>query len=277
MTDNMQTHLTMRTLKGPERPEKDVQVLFAARPNRKAILFIHGFSGDAIRTWSQFDVLLPGRPVCTSHDVLFYGYDGLRADMHASASIFRFFLCRFLEGTPTFLMNNLPPSAQRPDDFGYDELVIVAHSLGAVIARRALLDATRSKADWVKRTRLILYAPAHKGARVMDLAVEVASSFPFLRWFAIGARYKSPLLDQLKPGSRELKKLLNDTEAATENGVNSHLVAKRVIIAEREMIVYNETFGKDPPPETIPDTTHTTVCKPTRGFLQPLTFLETCL
>lgn len=273
----MQTHLALRTLKGTQKPDKDVQVLFAVQPNRKALLFIHGFSGDAIKTWSDFHELLPNRPQCTCRDMFFYGYDGLRAEMQASASIFRAFLDRLFKTTKTFLADNLPPSAQRADDFGYDELVIVAHSLGAVIARRALLDATRSKSDWIAKTKLVLYAPAHTGAKVADLALEVASSFAFLKLFGIGVRFQSPLIDQLKPGSESLKKLHDDMDIATKDGANANLVASKVMIAEYEKIVRNESFGNDPPPDTIPDTTHTTVCKPSRDFLQPLLLLEACL
>lgn len=273
----MQTHLALRTLKGTQKPDKDVQILFAVQPNRKALLFIHGFSGDAIKTWSDFPELLPERPNFTCRDIIFYGYDGLRADMYASAAIFRDFLDRLFKTTKSFLADNLPPSAQRADDFEYEELVIVSHSLGAVIARRALLDATRNRSDWVARTKLVLYAPAHKGAKVVNLALEVASSFPFLKLFGIGARFKSPLIDQLKPGSQSLKELLKDTEKATKDGDNTHLVARKVVIAEYENIVQNESFGNDPPPDTIPETTHTSVCKPTRNFLQPLILLEACL
>lgn len=273
----MQTHLAPRTLKGLQKPDKDVRVLFAAQANRKAVLFIHGFSGDAITSWSDFHELLPACPKCTGRDLFFYGYDGLRAEMNASASIFRAFLDRLFGATKAFLVDNLPPSAQRADDFGYDELIIVAHSLGAVISRRALLDATKRKSDWVAKTKLVLYAPAHKGAKVADLALEVASSFTFLKLFGIGARFESPLIDQLKPESRSLKKLLEETEAATTNGANRHLIATKVVIAEYEKIVENEAFGDDPSPDTIPNTTHTSVCKPTREFLQPLSHLEVCL
>ena len=273
----MQTHLTSRTLKGTQKPDKDVQVLFSARPNRKAVLFIHGFSGDAIATWADFHALLPGCPKCAGHDLFFYGYDGLRAEMTASASIFRDFLERLLGDTTAFLTDNLPPSAARSDDFQYDELVIVAHSLGAVISRRALIDATKNELDWVRKIKLVLFAPAHKGAKVADLALEIASSFPFLKLFGVGARFQSPLIDQLKPESRVLKTLLDDTERATRNGDNAHLVACKVVIAEYEKIVENDAFGDDPPPNTIPNTTHTTVCKPKSNFLQPLNLLEKCL
>lgn len=210
----MQTHLIPRSLKGTEKPEKDVQVLFAVKPNRKAILFIHGFSGDAIKTWTDFHELLPASTKCAGRDIFFYGYDGLRAEMNASAAIFRNFLNRVFENTDALLANNLPPSAQREGDFVYDELLIVAHSLGAVISRRALLDATQLNLNWVDRTKLLLYAPAHKGARVADLALEAASSFSFLKFFGALARFESPLIEQLKPGSLALRQLLKDTQTA---------------------------------------------------------------
>jgi pimeloyl-ACP methyl ester carboxylesterase len=273
----MQTHLATRTLKGTQKPNKDVQALFAVQPNRKAILFIHGFSGDAIDTWSDFHGLLLECPKCTKRDVFFYGYDGLRAEMNASAAIFREFLDWFFNSTKILLNENLPQSAPRTNDFEYDELIIVAHSLGAVIARRALLDATNNKSNWVAKTKMILYAPAHKGANVVDLALEVASSFSFLKLFGIGARFTSPLIDELKPESRSLKKLLEDTKTATKNGTNLHLIACKVVLAEYEKIVVNDIFGDDPAPYAIPETTHTSVCKPNRDFLQPFSHLEVCL
>lgn len=272
-----QTHLALRLLKGTEKPDKEVQVLFSVQPNRKAVLFIHGYSGEAITTWSDFDQLLPE---CTSskfRDVFFYGYDGLRAEMTASASLFRDFLDRLFQNTSWFVNNNLPDAAIRPAEFGYDELVIVAHSLGAVIARRALLDATRLEATWVSRIKLVLYAPAHKGASATKLALEVASSFPFVKFFSALARFKSPLIDQLAPDSPDLKKLLEETIKACENGANPHLKAKKVVIAEYELIVRNEAFGEDPPPVTIPNTTHMSVCKPRKDFRRPLDHLEDCL
>lgn len=273
----MQTHLTPRTLKGDQKPDKDVQALFAVQPDRKAVLFIHGFSGDAIKTWSDFHQLLPECPKCIGRDLFFYGYDGLRSDMNASAAIFRSFLNRLLGTTRQFLAENLPPSAQRAGEFEYDELVIVAHSLGAVIARRALLDATKQSSNWVTRTKMVLYAPAHKGARVVDLALETVSSFPFAKFFGAVSRFASPLIDQLKPNSTALKQLLDDTLKARLGGANPHLVASKVVIADHEYIVENETFGEDPPPDAIADTSHTSVCKPRRDFLQPFKHLEECL
>jgi len=273
----MQTHLSLRSLTGNEKPDKDVQALFATRPGGKAILFIHGFSGDPIKTWSDFHVLLPAAQNCRDRDLYFYGYDGLRANMNSSAALFRDFLDRLFQQSAEFVNHNLPEDAQRPNTFQYDDVLLVAHSLGAVIVRRALLDLTRLDRSWLAKTRLVLFAPAHKGASIADLALEVASSFRFLRFFGAVARFESPLIDQLKPGSPQLISLLKETELASQNGANLHLRAHQVIIAEYERIVENETFGSDPPPVTIPNTEHTTVCKPRTDFLRPFQILEKSL
>jgi len=273
----MQTHLVARSFHATLKPDKDVQVLFAIQPSSKAVLFIHGFSGDAIDTWSEFPLLLPIANRCHGHDLYFYGYDGLRADLTSSAALFRDFLDRLFSRTIELVNTNLPPAAQRPAGFTYDQMLVVAHSLGAVITRRALLDATRLGRDWAAKIQMLLFAPAHKGANVADLALEAASGFKFVRLFSALARFESPLIDQLKPGSDILKSLLEETQRARANDANPHLKARKVIIAEYEKIVRNETFGDDPPPESIPNTTHTSVCKPRADFRRPLEFLEECL
>jgi pimeloyl-ACP methyl ester carboxylesterase len=273
----VQTHLALRVLQGADKPDRDVQALFAIRPQRKALLFIHGFSGDPIKTWSDFHVLLPAAERCEGYDLFFYGYDGLRAEMNASAGIFRGFLDRLFLHSATLVNSNLPAAAKREEDFSYEHVVIIAHSLGAVITRRALLDATRQQRPWLSKTKLVLFAPAHMGASIAALALEAASSFRFLHLFSTFARFESPLINQLTPGSTTLNALLAETKQACMGGANPHLLAHTVVIAEYDRIVMNDSFGDDPPPITIPDTEHINVCKPRFDFRRPLELLEQCL
>lgn len=270
----MQKYLVPRAL--IEYP--DVDVLFAANPCRNAVLFIHGFSGDAIKTWSDFHELLPDAPRFDGYDLYFYGYDGLRAQIHSSAALFRMFLDRMLGQTPDFLRANLPfivPT--RAANFEYDRLLVVAHSLGAVIVRRALLDASQPAASWVSKVQLALFAPAHSGANVAKLALEAADGLSFLRPFASLAKFVSPLIDELQPGSDVLRQLAEETSAAIKDGANAHLTAKLVVIAEYDDIVRNARFAGDPPPFAIPAATHSSVCKPNTKFKRPLEYLERCL
>ena len=269
-----QTHLLSRLLKA----DSDVQAVFSVDPARKAILFIHGYTGDALKTWTDFPALLPQNPLFSGHDLFFYGYDGLRAPVGSSASLFRQFLEKLFGNTADILNETLPPSFHREDDFEYDDFLIVAHSLGSVVTRRALIDATKTSCPWVRRVRFVLYAPAHKGAKIGQLALEAVSSFSFLKWFSGAAKIVSPLIDELNP---EKSNLLASLQQATLDlctaGQNVHLVPLKVIWAERENVVLNEDFGNDPLGQAIKGTTHTSVCKPKAGFREPLACLEECL
>lgn len=199
---------------------------------------------------------------------MFYDYDGLRAELKASVNLFYEFLV-WLFGSPILAINNaLPKAHERPMSFGYDDVVMVCHSLGAVVARLALLRATREGKNWVSKVKLVLFAPAHKGARVVELALEVSTHFSFLSLFSGGARFKSPLIDQLKRNSPELVDLESGTKRELVDGKNRHLVANKVCIAELEHIVFNDTFCEDPEGETIRHSTHKTVCKPRHRFLR---------
>jgi len=275
----MQLHRSSRPLSATKTPDKDVEVLFAFEPERKAVLFIHGFSGGGIVTWSKFNSLLPRHSKAANRDLYFYGYDGIRANLMGSADLFREFLGRLFAGEADFINVHLSGIDLRPSNFGYDEFVIAAHSLGAVIARRALVDATKEGALWPQKVRLVLYAPAHTGANVVRLALETCSTFSFTKILVAFARFQSPLIDQLNsdPKSAVLRQLLNDTLEACQGGQNHHLIARKVIGALDERIVERERFEPDPPSVTIPNTTHVNVCKPREDFLEPLERLDELL
>lgn len=269
----MQKHLVPRVL----AENNDVEVVFATKSCRKAVLFIHGFTGDAIKTWADFHELLPGTPSFDGYDLYFYGYDGLRVQVNASANLFRTFLDRMLGQTEDFLVSNLPfVVPDRGPGFAYDRLLIVGHSLGAVISRRALLDARDAGAAWLDNVELALFAPAHSGASIAALAME-AADFGFLKPFSALARMFSPLIGELQPGSALLKRLADEVVAATQNGASPYLRAKLVVTAEYDDVVKNDRFPADPPSFTIPDSTHSSVCKPRANFLLPIQYLERCL
>jgi hypothetical protein len=90
------------------------------------------------------------------------------------------------------LNNNLPKDGQRPDPFKYKEILFVAHSLGAVMIPRALLDLTEMEDRGLLTQSWCLFAPAHRGARVVDLALEVTSGMTFLKYFVGIAPFQSP-------------------------------------------------------------------------------------
>ena len=189
--------------------------------------------------------------------------------MLTSAEIFRQFLDA-LFGHPSALSNtSLPVAAARPPTFKYVEIIIVAHSLGAVITRWAMLQARDGAKSWLPNLKLVLFAPAHMGASIVKLALSVVSGLPFLALATGVLRFKSPLIDQLNKGSDELRALQNDTKRALAAGNCDYLIAKKVIHAEYETIVSNMHFCSDPP--AIPFVgDHFAICKPKAQFSDPV-------
>jgi len=268
-----QTHYMERELNS----EFGVRALLAIKPNRKGILFIHGYRGDAISTWSDFSKILPGDNNFSGYDLLFYGYDGFRGELIATVGIFRNFM-DWLFGNPLALINHaLGKNALRADGFAYDHVLVVAHSLGAVVSRWAIIKATTAKSPWGNKTSLLLFAPAHMGANIVQLAIETASAFSILKLGVGIARIKSPLIDQLKKGSDELASLASEFTSATATNGNQHLIAKKVCIAQVENVVSNKTFCKDPEPSPIQGSTHKSICKPRPGFNKPILALRECM
>jgi pimeloyl-ACP methyl ester carboxylesterase len=249
--------------------KRSIRAIWSRNPSGRALLFIHGYGGNPVGTWADFHELLPMEAQAAPCDMIFYDYDGLRADMMASAEIFRQFLVS-LFGRPAALINtSLPVSAARPAEFRYKEIIVVGHSLGAVIARFAILQAHGAGMPWVANLKLILFAPAHMGASVVTLALSVISGLPFLMLAAGVIRFQSPLIDQLKKGSDELKNLGEQTKKALGTGKCDCLIARKVIHAEDEKIVSNLQFCSDPP--AIPFAgDHFSVCKPKHNFPDPL-------
>jgi len=263
-------HLPMRWLMSPHRPDKDVAVIPAVEPSGKAVLFIHGYGGSPTATWNDFHSLLPRQKNLAGADLYFYGYDGIRAELLASSSLFRNFLDRTLATTS-------PHQFGRTKATTYDTLIIVCHSLGAVVARRALIDATRMKLQWVGKVRLTMFAPAHMGARIVALVKEMSAPIRYLPIVLFAIQFRSPLIEQLDPKSEELAALKRDIRQLTKNNQNPHLRPRSVLIAEYERIVSNSSFPGDPPATALAGHDHFSVCKPRLDFLDPIETVVNCL
>jgi pimeloyl-ACP methyl ester carboxylesterase len=259
----MQTHHQPSRIPFGEHSE----ALWAVRPTGKALLFVHGFGGSAVTTWLDFPSLLQQSSSFSGHDLIFYGYDGLRTRARPSADL----LIRFLDALfsdPAGLVTTSLPRVNRPPKFTYKRVVIVAHSLGAVVSRIALVDAIRKRHDWTSRIRLVLFAPAHQGAHILPLATLAMGALRLAPVEAF-ARYRFQALRDLEENCQTLTQLSEQTRKAIRAGAKN-LIAKRVVHAGQDRIVNVSDFCDDPPPEFIHDASHSSVCKPRAQFLAPL-------
>lgn len=232
---------------------------FAQRPANKLVVFIHGFGGSAIKTWRGMDKLL-NDPCVANADVIFYGYRSLAAPANNSATLFREFLSNAAELTEPW--RNALRRGGAMGGRGYQDILVIAHSLGAPVSRRALLDATRAGAGWTKHTRTLLFGPAHVGTRLTELA-SMLRSHPgsLLMDILTFARFRSPVLNDLAEGSDFLKTLAADSRKALKAGTTNPVVAEAVIFGERENVVITKPFCDDPLSLVWQDEDHCSVCR----------------
>lgn len=220
------------------------------------VVFIHGFNGSAVETWNDFPVFIQKHPKFRQADVVFYGYESLK--LQAGNLKLHFF--DFLNAITKPYSNRIPfPARNLPKAFAYDKVIIVAHSLGAVVTRLAFLHAYEKKCKWLNKCKPILYAPAHWGSLIPENFKECFQGvFSIFRGFAV-TRY--PIIADLTSGSIVLNDLQEKSRKLCESR-NLGFLRAHVIWAEREIVVVNNPFCNDYPVDQIKDTVHTSVCKP---------------
>ena len=247
--------------------EKTVSFCSFASP-KDLMIFIHGFNGDATETWKEFPELLTTHQKFQYTDIAFFGYDSLKGQ--AGNLRIKFFKAVDALSKPYSIQEY--PQRDLPVNFTYERIIIVAHSLGAVVTRMMLLYAKQKQVSWLCNCNLIFYAPAHWGSRIPENFKECFFGVSvLLQAFAVT---KYPIIKDLTEGSLVLTNLKTDIDKILQTESNCNFIKAKVVWAERENVVINYSYGQDEPEDEILGTTHTSVCKPrTNGSLEPFNFL----
>ncbi|MBK7144933.1 MAG: alpha/beta fold hydrolase [Xanthomonadales bacterium] len=234
------------------------------------ILFVHGWGGNATDTWAQIDQLLKKSPPDgVTFDALYYGYESIVRSAGENAGQLLAFLDALLKDPADCyrrLVGKVMMNAR--SGFEYKRIVICCHSLGAPVVRRALLDAWSANAEdeaaaWMGRVRMVLFAPAHFGARPTEVVRQLGGVLAWLVLVEAVANAVLPSLRDLNPESVFLEQLSDQSRAMLEvERFPKQLVrAYRVYWAPNDPIVMNRQFHGDRPPETVSGATHTSLCK----------------
>jgi len=125
---------------------------------RSLIVLVHGLGGDTHATWGRFPELIAADPALGKYEALAFGFP---------TSLLRFpFSSRSVKiqtlagGLRTFI------EARCSDA---DNVVLVCHSLGGVVARRYLVDEVK-RAARLRVRGLLLYAVPTNGAGLAEIA-----------------------------------------------------------------------------------------------------------
>jgi pimeloyl-ACP methyl ester carboxylesterase len=201
---------------------------FSRACDGQVIVFVHGFMGDKLTTWDKMHELLLLEKSVAKSDVVFYGYSSVQPQARASAGVLRDFLAS-LAPMSASMAARLPPERRRLAHTDYRKILVVAHSLGGAIARRAILDGHREGDFWAQKTRLLLFAPAHCGAQLAELKKELAKTAKLVSWLSILLTPASQAVLDLERDSDFITELRTETAAELAKGSADCLKAKKVM------------------------------------------------
>jgi len=245
-----------------------------------AIVFVHGWGGGARKTWEQFPQVLEEIPESGGVDAYFLDYRSRGDTAMWSASVLQMFIADLVrDPIAAFVNPSLPTGQAHRTARAYDHILIVAHSMGAVITRRALLDLRNPLRpsgafddEQLSRIRLLFFAPAHSGA---DVAALIGfglglDTLPGGKLVGEAALLFMPSLRDLSPGSQTLNNLLMHTRTAlAEAPTTTGYLRAAVLHGEKDRVVRLADFEGDPPFVPVPRQNHKSICKPDPNYTKP--------
>jgi alpha-beta hydrolase superfamily lysophospholipase len=260
-------------------------VLYLAHQQpERLIVFVHGFTGGAVRSWRQFADSGASGVWWQQSDMLFVGYDSVRESIAGVAGRLRRELPCFFPSPPGDLAEIAGVAAREAAD-DYRELLLVGHSLGGVIVRRAIVDCAQQWRDQLAtdpeapmpallRARIRLFSPASAGFQAAGTLGMLQAS---PGWVAVNILLRrSSAFSDLQPGST----VLSDTRRRTERlvvagGPDADALRASIAWANPDDVVIAERYDSDYVDHFIDGATHTDVCRPGPTFEHPRRFVET--
>jgi len=258
----------------------------------RAVIFVHGFSGSARGTFTDFLSLVDSDLAATrwweTADLFFYHYQW--DSIFRKVSENRIGVTNFIESivpSPPKALFNVAGNDIRASIL-YEEVFLVGHSEGGLILRSIILDAADAderledfKLNRIYKpmnepepigleiARLRLFAPAIGGESVSGL-LGIICNLPFISVIPAAAGAKTTMQPQ------------STTVAATRSGTEQYsdylkmpCFRAHILWASKDHIVTPEKYRRDIEYKQSPaDTTHTSVCKPTGSYILPISFVE---
>jgi hypothetical protein len=256
----------------------------------RAIVFVHGFGGDALGTWAEFqliidDIALTG-DAFSSTDLYFFQYESIWEHIESSADR----LLKFLESlipepdashfsfSNPLLVESGGGEASKicalPADRHYKDVVLAGHSEGGVVIREAIVSKLPPKSSPLLDCRLSLFAPAISGYAPSGILGTLAKS-PVLGSIIEAVLWASPAYQDLTKQERNkddfLTELRNKTQTAALISTKTALRAN-ILWGRGDHIVAPKKYDCDE--REFEEQNHTGICKPNRNYLRPLDWVK---
>ncbi len=251
-------------------------VLFESGDPVRLVVFLHGFNGGTLSSWGDLPYCGDTSDWLRHSDMLFIGYDSLREHITATSSRIRTRLADFY---PYRYPATTACREHDPEGKRYEELILVGHSLGGLVLRCAIaelgsqLNSLNVAPEPVLSAKLRLFSPAISGFKPAGL-IGALSQMPRVDKLIHIALAASPSYQDLQPQSNTIAYTRKCTQQAANKYPGIAAFKPGIVWANPEYVVEPVAYTTDPPPHTIDGQSHTTICKPRKGYLDPLTFLE---
>jgi pimeloyl-ACP methyl ester carboxylesterase len=247
-----------------------------------AIVFVHGFFGDARGTWLNFPGLVDSNEsFWPGADLFFLDYPSYQHHVADNSDLLLRFLEEVFPSPPSSLFQprrieprssllvSLALQWEQLNPRVYRKLILVGHSEGALVIRQAIIDLCQ-RTDGLHQNlnaRLALFAPAHRGVLAtgwLKAILEVA---------------RAEELVQMSPAVVEMQdaEFINGVQQST-----STLLAQYGRDAFRAMVLFGcdenlvrvQVFPRDKREECAAQQSHVSVCKPRHDYTTPFVFIE---
>ena len=276
---------SMRQLSSPER-----WTMFVSHYTghvKRLVVFVHGFMGSAVRTWQEFPQIDSRRAEnlwWLESDLLFVGYRSTKDDVTGVANRIRHHLDSFYPGPSHDALTANGWVARNDITSPYEELIVVGHSLGGLILRRALCDAAQ---DWIDKGRPAdarpillesqnrMFSPASAGFRAAGFLGLLRAAPP---WAAIEMFLKrASAFTDLQPDSTVLREVKSRTiELQPHKDRDLSALRAKIVWASPDNVVIAERYGTDFVEWSWDGKDHVSICKPNLpAFRMPWTFVRT--
>lgn len=245
---------------------------------RRLVLFVHGFGGKPLETWLRFPDGASTRPWWRESDLLFAGYDSTNGTIKGFADNLRHHIPSFYPARRRDLLEAGGLKVCEPTD--YSEFVIVGHSLGGVVVRRAICDAIRASQEGTPPSPLIsatvrLFSPATAGFRPAGNLGMLLESGGFLRKIAMMKLRRSQAFTELERTSPQLEDTRTTTETLADDDPGILSLRPRTLWASQDEVVEARDYKTDPVSDSIEKVSHSAVCKPKSTYIAPWEYVET--
>ena len=258
-----------------------------------AIVYVHGFLGDAQSTWEQpqyYVDRLPSEPF-RDVDLFFYDYPAEDDFVQISSVNLRAFLNQIFPSPPQEMLEvhfrdldwrlrDDPEVITLRERSPYSRLVLVGHSLGAVVIRRSIADEALTadpnqmtlsdlEAAPLLGAELVLMAPAHLGFQPSG-KLSLLQILPFSA-LVFRAAFLFRAFSDLQPDCHFLAQLHRETARMAGRFPRSPAFKPIILWGDTENIVTFGRFDSDSPNAVIyaEGKDHITVCKLTWDYLKP--------